>query len=288
MPNILLKILILSLFCCELFAAQIAITFDDFLYGNSNLFTAEQASKKILATLQKNKIKSAVFVIGKTIDDDKSALKVLSAWDKEGHIIANHSYSHDDYNEKEATFETYSADILKAHELLKSFKNFHKLFRFPFLHEGNTKDKRDKILSFLKDQGYKNAYVTIDTGDWDISDRLDKELSINPKIDLQKYKKIYLNHIWKRAQFYNLLSEKVLGREVKHTLLLHNNLINALFLDDLIQLFRQNGWKVINAEEAFQDPVFNMQHKTITSNNGLLWALAIDAGKKKLLDESEL
>jgi len=45
---------------------------------------------------------------------------------------------------------------------------------------------------------------------------------------LTGYKDYYLNHLWERAMFYDGLSRKVLKRSVKHTLLIHYNLLNEL------------------------------------------------------------
>jgi len=73
------------------------------------------------------------------------------------------------------------------------------------------------------------------------------------------YRQPYLGHIWDRAQFYDQLSRDVRGRSVPHTLLIHYNLLNALFLGDLLAMFRSKGWGVIDAEEAFSDEVFTRQ-----------------------------
>ncbi|MCM0606978.1 MAG: hypothetical protein KA715_12885 [Xanthomonadaceae bacterium] len=97
--------------------------------------------------------------------------------------------------------------------------------------------------------------------------------------DLVPYRNYYLKHIWNRAKFYNGLSKKVLGREVKHTLLIHHNLLNALFLDDLLAMFKKNGWKIISAESAFSDPIFKTEAKIAPAGESILWALAKETGK---------
>ena len=61
--------------------------------------------------------------------------------------------------------------------------------------------------------------------------------------------------MWDRAQYYDSLAKTTVGRSVKHTLLMHFNLLNALFLDDLLKMFKSKGWQLINAEDAFSDPV---------------------------------
>lgn len=89
----------------------------------------------------------------------------------------------------------------------------------------------------------------------------------------------HLIHIWNRAQYYDELAIEVLGRSPNHTLLVHHNLLNALFLGDLIQMFKDKGWKVINADEAFQDPTFKITPNTLPAGESLIWALAKQTGR---------
>src|SRR5215831_17255579 len=49
------------------------------------------------------------------------------------------------------------------------------------------------------------------------------------------------DHIWDRAQYYDQLSRDVLGRSVPHTLLIHYNLPNSLFLGNLVAMFYLQG-----------------------------------------------
>ena len=104
-------------------------------------------------------------------------------------------------------------------------------------------------------------------------------LKQDSKANLKGYRDYYLQHIWDRAQFYDGLSKKVLGRSVKHTLLIHHNQLNALFLNDLIAMFGSKGWRVISAREAFQDPVFQMEPDIVPAGESILWALAKETGK---------
>ena len=85
--------------------------------------------------------------------------------------------------------------------------------------------------------------------------------------------------MWERSLYYDDLSRKVLGRSVKHTILVHYNLLNALFLGDLLDMFKSKGWKMINAQEAFKDPVFQAAPKIVPAGESIIWALAKETGK---------
>lgn len=262
-----------------LFAAEVSLTFDDFDVSDSLLLTAEERNNRILKVLtDHNNIESTLFVQAKNVESPRGKA-LLKEWDDRGHAIANHTYSHLSYSSPKVDFNQFSKDLLQAENLIKTATHFEKLFRFPYLHEGNTQEKRDQLRQFLKARHYKIGYVSIDASDWFVNDRLKDRIQKNPKTDLAPYRDYYLAHIWDRATFYNDLSKKVLGREIKHTLLLHYNLLNALFLNDLVEMFQKKGWKVISSNDAFSDPVFQMEPNIVPAGNSILWALAKETGK---------
>src|SRR5262249_41754230 len=150
---------------------------------------------------------------------------------------------------------------------------FRKWFRFPLLKEGQTREVRDGLRGFLKDHGYRNGAVTIDASDWYYDQRLRARLDADPRFDVARYRQPYLDHIWDRAQYYDRLSRDAVGRSVAHTLLVHYNLLNSLFLGDLLAMFRSKGWQVIDAAEAFGDRVFERQPDTAPAGESLIWAL---------------
>ena len=133
--------------------------------------------------------------------------------------------------------------------------------------------------SFLQQRGYRIGRATIDASDWAIASRLEKRANSNRTANLTPYRDFFLQHIWERAQFYDSLSHRVLGHPVRHTVLLHHNLLNALFLDDLIAMFLAHGWKPVDASRAYADPIYDQQPKILPAGEGLVWALAKESGK---------
>jgi hypothetical protein len=71
----------------------------------------------------------------------------------------------------------------------------------------------------------------------------------------------------------------VLNRPVRHTLLIHHNLLNALFLSDLLQMYTQRGWRLIDAATAFEDPIFASEPDILPAGESILWAMAKESGK---------
>jgi peptidoglycan-N-acetylglucosamine deacetylase len=251
---------------------------DDFSWrANTVRLTGGERNRAILGTLKAHSLKAALFVVGQNIayPEGKS---LLGKWNDAGHMIGNHTYSHRNYATS-TDVAAYTQDILRAEALLKNFKRFRKYFRFPMLKEGETAAKRDAMRSFLMRNGYRTGHVTIDNSDWIVDQRLTKRLTDTPGADTSRYRDFYLEHMWDRAQYYEALAQATTGRSVKHTLLMHFNLLNALFLGDLLEMFKRKGWQLIDAEEAFTDPVFASQPKVLPAGESIIWSLAKESGK---------
>lgn len=256
---------------------QFSITMDDFNWRNPVKLSAAERNESILNTLQSNSIKAALFVVGRNIDSDEGK-QLLWPWDKAGHLIGNHTYSHNNYNARNTVVTDYLQDILRAEELLKEFPRFKKYFRFPALKEGDTAAKRDTMRAFLDQHGYRVGHVTIDNSDWAIDQRLTARLKKDPNADVKPYRDFYMEHMWARADYYDALARRVLGRPVKHTVLVHFNLLNGLFLNDLIAMFKSKSWQPIDAEDAFTDPVFSAKPKVLPAGESIVWSLAKEKG----------
>jgi peptidoglycan/xylan/chitin deacetylase (PgdA/CDA1 family) len=258
------------------YAKSVAITIDNPNMEFTPLLSAEKRDKQILTTLTKYQLSVVLFAQGAQIDSAVGR-GLLNRWNEAGQTIGNHTYSHTSLNETDV-YE-YETDFLRNEKLLTSYSNFKKIFRFPFLKEGDTEEKRDAFRIYLHDHHYQAGSITIDTSDWYISDRLEKRLANNRHANVNNFKKYYLNHVWNRALYYDKLAVELLGYSPKHVLLVHHNLLNALFLGDVIKMFKQHGWDVIDAENAFQDPVYQHEPNSLPAGESLIWGLAKESGK---------
>ena len=255
---------------------KLAFTFDD--PAADTTASWQEKDNGILEILSKYNLQAALFVCGMRVDSEEGK-DLLNKWDLKGHLICNHSYSHRYYHSKKISLEDFEIDFLRCDSIIKSYKNYTKLFRYPFLKEGDTKEKRDGFRNFLASVGYMNGYVTIDASDWYIDGRMKDTLKKYPNADITPYKQFYLDHIYSRAMFYDSLGLLITGRHINHTLLLHHNLINSMFLEDLIKMFREKGWELVNASDAFNDPVSLTLPDILPAGESLIWALAKQSGR---------
>lgn len=122
------------------------LTFDD---GPTTNITPQ-----ILSTLKKYDVKATFFVLGKMVQANPDMLK--KEYD-EGHLIANHSYSHD-YNYLYASIENFKSDMKKSEDVIKNTLQIDskiKIIRFP----GGSLSKK---LNPYKEAVIKDGYYPID------------------------------------------------------------------------------------------------------------------------------
>ena len=262
-----------TIFAASAGAPSVAITFDDGPDVVKRGASAIAENDAILAALKAAKVKSVLFVAGKRVDTPEG-LAAVAAWGRAGHLVANHSYSHRNLSAATATLEAFEADVVRNEELLRKLPGFSRLFRFPLLKEGDTAEKRDGFRAFLRRRRYRSGRVTIDASDWYYDERFHAWQAAHPGADAAPFRDAYLAHLWDRAQYYDALARRAVGRSVKHTLLLHTSAINAAFLPDVIRMFRARGWHVIDAARAFRDPIFDAEPDVLPAGESLIWSLA--------------
>jgi peptidoglycan-N-acetylglucosamine deacetylase len=257
--------------------SQLALTLDDPTLSLGSVLRWQDANSRILKAISTKNVRIALFVCGMRVDEPDGA-KMLTAWDQAGHSICNHSYSHKFYGEQ-TSYADYAVDFLKNEKVIAPYHNRTAMFRYPFLKEGDTAEKRDRFRTLLKERGYRVGPVTIDASDWYVSQRFVDRLGKQPNAPIAPYRDYLIAHLLDRATFYRQLAEDVLGRDIRHTLLMHYNPLNAFVLSDVMNAFEAAGWQWIDASLAFEDPVFRSQPNTLPAGESLVWAVAKETGR---------
>ncbi len=274
-------------------AQSVAFTFDDGPRLKATpLMSPEARNAALLAALAKHQVKAALFVTLANGADRPEGLALAKAWGAAGHAIGNHTVTHLDLNSKTTTLKQYEDEISVCDHVIHSLPGFQPWFRFTFLREGDTPEKRDGMKAFLKTRGLRNAYVSLDTSDWRLDAALEHVLNEHPHADLAPFRAIYLAHLRQRAEAYRDLSRRLFGRDIPQVMLLHHSLINALFLEDAIQQFLAMGWTIIDPGTAYQDFAYTLDPQRPSPGQSLLISAARSLGYRpdnweRLLDDGD-
>lgn len=239
---------------------EIAITVDDLpRHGAISANTTRlEITKDILDILKAHGVPEAYgFVNGGKLNSSPDQMDILNLWRTNGYPIGNHGYNHKSLTKLDVA--TYKSEILKNDaffENLKIPKKEYKYYRYPFLHEGNTMEKRNEIRKFLNQNNYSIAPVTIDTSDW-MGNEFYAHCKDQKKLKIiASLKKTYLNNFSQKLERDLVWTKKIFGRQIKHILLLHVGEFTAQTLDETLHILQKKGFKFIRLEDALSDPLY--------------------------------
>ncbi len=116
------------------------------------------ATEQILDALKKHDVKATFFLVGNYIEKNPDIVKRMC---NEGHIVANHTYSHPDMS-KISSKEKFSDELTSLEELYKKTtgQEMLKFYRPP---QGKFSEEN---LAMAKELGYKTFFWSLAYVDW--------------------------------------------------------------------------------------------------------------------------
>ena len=158
------------------------LTFDD---GPTTNITPQ-----ILDTLRKYNVKATFFEVGSLMDANPDIARRVY---EEGHLIANHSYSHN-YDKLYATEEAFRSEIEQAYATINNVRDENtgeefRLMRFPggSYNSGDHASEKQKYKETLKDMGFYYIDWNTLTGDAEGKTKNASELLEYLKKNMESY-----------------------------------------------------------------------------------------------------
>jgi peptidoglycan/xylan/chitin deacetylase (PgdA/CDA1 family) len=232
-------------------AQEVALTFDD-LPAHGPLppgMTRLDVAKSIIATLKAAKAPSVYgFVNAVRLEQVPEDMAVLKEWRSAGYLLGNHTYSHMSLNDN--TVEAFEKDIASNEPVLQSLmgnEDWH-WFRYPFLWEGDTLEKRNQVRAYLKNRAYRVAQVTLDFEDYAWNEPYARCVAKNDQQAIGWLKSSYMSTAKEYIEVDRKMSMMLYGREVKHVMLLHLGGFETVMLPQLLELLKQKGFKLVTLE----------------------------------------
>jgi peptidoglycan-N-acetylglucosamine deacetylase len=238
---------------------DIAITFDDLPVHDSlpKGMSRTDVARRIIATLKAYHAPPIFgFANAHDLMEEPDSAEVLRLWRAAGFPIGNHTYSHPDANTVSA--KAFEQDVLANEPLLRHYmsgEDWHWL-RLPYLHEGDTAEKRDAIAGFLKAHHYQIAQVSLSFDDYAYNDPYARCLAKGDKRMVRWLKQSYLDRASVDILAAQKMSQLLYGRDIKYILLLHIGAFDAVMLPRLLAMYERRGVKLISLAEAQSDPAY--------------------------------
>ncbi|HJU86272.1 MAG TPA: polysaccharide deacetylase family protein, partial [Gemmatimonadota bacterium] len=241
----------------------VALTFDDLPMsgGPCDAAAAREITGGILEALAAADAPAVGFVnASRTCGEPATGLRdeVLEAWIDAGHDLGNHTWSHPDLERTPlaAYLEDVDRGAAPVDSLLRRRGRRLVWFRHPFLHAGDTPEKKAGLAAHLAQSGWRVAPVTVDNQEWVYAWVYQAALARADTALAARVADAYLDHVDDAFAYFEARSREVVGREVPQVLLLHANRLNADLLEQLLGRVRARGYRFVDLSEAMEDPVY--------------------------------
>ena len=238
---------------------QIAFTFDD-LPAHGPLPPGEtrvQLITRILAALKGVNVPPTYgFVNAQWLEKEPGDAAVLQAWRDAGYPLGNHSWSH--MNLDQHTLAEFESDVERDEPVLAKFmddQDWH-WFRFPFLAEGDTPQKRAGVREFLGLRGYKVAGVTMSFGDYMWNEPYARCRAKRDTKAIALLESSYLQAADDSISYYRNMAHSLFGHDIPYVLLMHVGALDAEMLPRLLELYRSRGIEFVTLQQAESDPFY--------------------------------
>ncbi len=251
----------------------VALTFDD-LPAAAALpegMTRLEIATKLAAELNTNHLGGTYgFVNASKLEKNSDGQKALHAWVDAGMNIGSHTWAHLSLSDNPA--EDFEKEITQNEPALQEYakgRDWH-WFRYPFLWEGDTLEKRHAVRSFLKDHGYTVAQVTLDFEDYAWNDAYARCEAKKDDAAIDWLKQSYLDAA---TEYIRLGREEeliVFGHEIPNVMLLHETAFTTLMLPQLMDQLRSEGFVFSTLPEVEKDPAYAMDPDAALKYGGTL------------------
>ena len=238
---------------------KMAITVDD-LPAHSALPTGETRvgiARDFLAALKDAKAAPVYgFINGVQTEREPGSAEVLRIWRAAGHPLGNHGWAH--LNLAQIDVATFEAELTRNEPLLKSLAagSEWRWFRFPFLSEGDTPEKRAAVRGLLKARDYRIASVTMSFGDYAWNEPYARCLAKGDQKAIADLETSFLKAAELSLAHSRALSATLHGKDIPYVLLMHLGAFDAHMAPRLLALYRSLGVSFVSLEEAQAHPFY--------------------------------
>ena len=255
------------------FSQQVAITVDD-LPSHGALppgMTRADVAKSILKALKDAGAPRVYgFVNASKLEQHPEDIEVLKLWRAAGFPLGNHTYAHLSLND--STVEEFDRNIAANEPVLKSLMgrgDWH-WFRYPFLWEGDTLEKRHAVRQYLHDHKYRVAQVTIDFEDYLWNAPYARCAQKKDTVSIERLKSSYMNTAAQYVALDRQMAKLVYGREIRHVLVVHIGGFETVMLPQLLAFLKQQGFTFVTLPEAQKDPAYRSDADVPLKEGGTL------------------
>ncbi|MFN7972355.1 MAG: polysaccharide deacetylase family protein [Acidobacteriota bacterium] len=256
-------------------ARPIAVTIDDLPIASplhSDSAERRKITADMLAVLKRHRIEAVGFVTWDRLRGEGER-ELLEMWLDAGHELGNHTRSHPHL--ARTAVDAYVADAEACRErlaaLLAPRGKKVRLFRFPFLAEGDTVEKLEAVRAYLGRSSQRNVCPTIDDQDWSFEEPWVRARRAGDRDALARIACDYQAALRLAVRDQERRGDRMAGRSLPQILLLHAGLVGAAQWDELFAWLTSEGHRFASIDEVLADPIFAEDHRYVAEEGPGLW-----------------
>ncbi|MEN0035560.1 MAG: hypothetical protein AAGC78_00775 [Cellvibrio sp.] len=238
------------------YARELVIAFENTLQPSTSL-DAMARSQMLVRNLATAGVPQAMFLIKTKGIDQKDEARIAVYSDK-GHLLVNAGHGHSLVTKSD--LYVYEIGILKANRILENYAGYKKHVHFSYLHEAGDVNIQRGLAEFLQERGYHPAFTGFNSwrgADQYLDQLYQKKIRSNRHVDMAVLEKTYVDFILQSLAQQDATAFNLLGYSPRQVLVLQETDLAAYFIVALVDRLVEQGWTIIAAERALDDPVAN-------------------------------
>jgi len=250
-------------------ARELVIAFENTLQASTSL-DAMARSQMLVRNLATAGVPQAMFLI-KTKGIDQKDKARIGLYSDKGHLLVNAGHDHSLVSKSD--LYVYEIGILKANRILESYAGYKQHVHFSYLHEAGDVNLQRGLAEFLHERGYLPVFTGFNSwrgADQYLDQLYQKKIRSNRHVDMAVLEKTYVEFIAQSLTQQDAQAFNLLGYSPRQVLVLQENDLAAYFIVALVDRLVEQGWTIIAAERAQDDPVANPIHANGWGANGYL------------------
>ncbi|MFI5315408.1 MAG: polysaccharide deacetylase family protein [Myxococcota bacterium] len=244
---------------------EVAITVDDLprmaVSGGSS--TADEVLHRLVAAFERHHLPPVTgFVNGLRLEEHPEDRESLERWVRAGNPLGNHTYSHLDL--ARVPLPTFFSDVRRNEALLESLQGTPvpgrdwRVFRYPYLQEGENQATREAVRAYLFSRGYRIAEVSVDFEDWQWFPIFGRCSGARDERGIDTLRVRYRRAARETLVEADRIARNLFGRRIRQILLLHAGEFTAEMIEDLLDEYEAMGVRFVSLDDALQDSVYHL------------------------------
>lgn len=237
-------------------ARELVIAFEHCLQGSTSL-DAMARSQMLVRNLATAAVPQAMFLI-KTKGVDQKDKTRLALYSDKGHLLVNAGHGHSLVTKSD--LYAYEIGILKANRILQQYPGYKQHVYFSYLHEFGDANIQRGLAEFLQERGYRPAFTGMNSMrgmDQYLDQLYQKKISTNRPVNMAVLESAYVDLIAQSLAQEDAKAFNLLGYSPRQVLVLQENDLAAYFIVALVDRLIEQGWTMVAAERALDDPIAN-------------------------------